>query len=160
MASPSQQSPRPSCMATGHVLRFLVVSACERSAATLVNYCAAFEIVTDVFASAEAAIETLQRSTTHYELLVIDTDGMGGIGGYALCSWFRDNVHALPGWQPPHALPHATATPRSEIVVLSAAPDPEACAAFGADRCLSKPLSPQCFARAVRGWLAGRQQSH
>ena len=137
-------------------MRFMVVASCERSAATLVDYCAAFEIVADVFPDAEAAMHALQHRTTHYELVVVDTDNMDGMGGHALCSWLRHSASSLPGWTRP--TPSRAAPLPTEVVVLSAAPDPATCTAFGADRCLSKPLSPQCFVRALRGWLASRQQ--
>lgn len=159
----------------GRVLKFMIVAECELSASTLVDYCASLDIVADVFSTAEAAMAALQTSSTTssystYDLIVIDPDELGGCGGYALCSWIRQHEAEASRRRAP---PTTTATPcldtttslatstpprAPEVVVLSASLDPATCTAFGADRCLSKPLSPQCFAYAVRGWLASRHQ--
>ena len=142
---------------TRPVIRFLLACACERSAATLVDYSAAMDIVVETVPDAEAAVATLRRTAARYDLLVVEPDGMGGMGGYALCSWLRANGASLAGGGQQPASPRARGTPPPiGIVVLSAAPEPETCVAFGADACLSKPLSPQCFAHAIRGWLATR----
>ena len=78
---------------------------------------------------------------------------------YALCSWFRQNEAVLPAWQRQPSADGAScrANQPTAVVMLTTAPDPATCAAFGACRCLSKPLSPQCFAHAMRSWLVARQ---
>ena len=134
------------------LLRFLLVTACKRSAATLVDYSAALGIIADVMSDAEWAIAALQRRATHYNLIIVEPDDMPGIGGYALCSWFRQNQSSLPAWQQ-----CTSGTAPTEIVILSATPNPATCTAFGADRCLSKPLTPLCFARAIRCWILTRE---
>lgn len=134
------------------LLRFLLVTACELSAATLVDYSAALGIIADVMSDAEWAITALQRRATHYNLIIVEPDDMPGIGGYALCSWFRQNQSSLPAWQQ-----CTSGTAPTEIVILSATPDPATCNDFGADRCLSKPLTLLCFARAIRRWILTRE---
>ena len=71
-----------------------------KSASTLADYCRAFDIFTDVFETAEQAVAMLQDKAVRYDLIVIEPDGMLGMGGYAFCSWFRQNEATLPGSQP------------------------------------------------------------
>jgi CheY-like chemotaxis protein len=125
-------------------MRFLVLAASGQSATTLLDYCTAFDILADVFETAEAAVKSLQRSVVRYDLLVVEPDGMGGMGGFAFCSWFRQAQPTLPGWQ---AAQRSKALP-TEILVLSSRPDTEACAAVGSATCRCKPLSPPCVAVA------------
>jgi CheY-like chemotaxis protein len=135
---------------------------------TLLDYCAAFDILADAFATAEEAVESLQtslaRSRARYDLIVIEPEALPGMGAYAFCSWFRQQMAHQDQLDPPtlrwQTRPHESGlTLPTEIIVISADPDPEECAAFGADRCFSKPFSPQCFASAILAWLSARESS-
>ena len=55
------------------------------------------DIVVETVPDAEAAVATLRRTAARYDLLVVEPDGMGGMGGYALCSWLRANGASLAG---------------------------------------------------------------
>ena len=135
-------------------VRHSQLANCMKSASTLADYCRAFDIFTDVFETAEQAVAMLQDKAVRYDLIVIEPDGMLGMGGYAFCSWFRQNEATLPGSQP-----GARGRPLpTSVIVLSASPEPENARAFGAHSYLSKPLSPTCFAVAILNWITTRER--
>ena len=108
----------------------------------------------DHFPDAERAVTFLQQSCVRYDLVVVEPDNMPGMGGYAFCSWFKQEETTLPGYK---VAPGGAAL-TTDLIVVSATPEQESCRAFGADCCFSKPFSPQCFAAAIHGWLKTRQQ--
>ena len=135
-------------------MRFMIIANDQRSATTITDYCAAFDIFTDTFADAESAMHALQQNNGRYDLIIVEPDQMPGVGGYAFCSWFKQNETSLPGWQRARGAKPFPA----DVIVLSATPVPDTCASFGADMCFSKPLSSQCFAHAMHAWIVSRQQ--
>ena len=78
-----------------------------------------------------------------YDLVVAEPD-LPGLSGYALCSWYKEAAR-----QASHCASHAEV----KFVALSSEPDTDACAAFGIDYCISKPLTASCFARLLMLWL-------
>lgn len=163
-------------------VRLLLVTSCLRSAATLQFYCDSLDIWLDVELSGERAMKRLsndlmqrnrdptngldltgqsnrdemeveadevpedmkhgQGCDRRYDLIVVEPD-LPGMSGYALCSWYRSAA------QESASACHTAI----KCVALADEPDTEACAAFGLDYCVMKPLSGLCFARLLSMWL-------
>ena len=96
-------------------MRFLLIAASRRSAATLFHFCSALNILVDVVGDAEAAMAKLQQrqsycqSASAYDLLIVDLDGLGGMGGYAFSSWYRQQHATSPTHNHYHRHPSASA---------------------------------------------------
>ena len=55
-------------------MRFMIIANDQRSATTITDYCAAFDIFTDTFADAESAMHALQQNNGRYDLIIVEPD--------------------------------------------------------------------------------------
>ena len=87
-------------------------------------------------ADGESAMTMLAKRD--FDLVLLDLH-LTGMSGYALCSWYKD-------------LCATQKRPCPKIVAITSDPDLEACAEFGIDVCLPKPLTSACVVQALRLW--------
>lgn len=90
----------------------------------------------DTAANGEEAVLMLNRR--EYDLLVLDVH-LPQMSGYALCSWYK-------------GMCRTQGQKTGYVVAVTANPDPQACAEFGIDTCLPKPLSTTYLVDALRGF--------
>jgi len=131
------QPARLRCNSRGEFAgRVLLVEDCEitRTATDLIFQQVGLCI--DTAANGEEAVLMLNRR--EYDLLVLDVH-LPQMSGYALCSWYK-------------GMCRTQGQKTGYVVAVTANPDPQACAEFGIDTCLPKPLSTTYLVDALRGF--------
>ena len=136
--------PRPLGRSPGSGIfsaRVLAVEDCEVTAMATQFMFQEMGLWIDTASDGEVAMRMLSSSAT-YDLVLLDLN-LPTISGYAVASWYRD---------------HCRETERhcATIVAVSSEPDKEACAEFGIDYVLAKPLTCNTCYHVLRRWLDAR----
>jgi len=121
--------------------RVLAVEDCEVTAMATQCMFQEMGLWIDTASDGDIAMRMLSSSAT-YDLVLLDLN-LPTISGYAVASWYRDHCR--------EAERHC-----ATIVAVSSEPDKEACAEFGIDYVLAKPLTCNTCYHVLRRWLDAR----
>ena len=123
--------------------RILAVEDCEVTAMATQFMFQEMGLWIDIADDGEAAMRILSGAAS-YDLLLLDLN-LPGISGYALATWYKQ-------------LCVTQERPKATVVAVTSEPDKTACAEFGIDYMLPKPLTAETTYHVLRRWLDARCQ--